>query len=130
MTVSRRYQQTLVGYLRWLPKDRFLRPSFVDDPSGIDAASAMLQWESQGKSLPLGCTEPDLLADYVQAKRSRDWHISEWRQGVTEGYFLWWEFIGTFDLSTAETRKIFGLFKRDVHDSDKHDRRQEPSNSA
>lgn len=107
--VSRRYHNILSNYLRWKPKGVFLRPTFVYATQGVPAAVAMCAWESSGTPLPFGCLEPDLLADYVQGKQNRDWHISEWRQGVKDGYFLWWEFIGTFELTRAECQKIFHI---------------------
>lgn len=110
MKVSKNYRKTLGGYFRWLPQDGSIifRPNFESIPDGPSADEVMLAWESNGVPLPKGCREPDLLADYVQGKTSRDFHIDMWRQDVPR-MFHWSEFIGTFGLTEIECRKIFGL---------------------
>ena len=111
--VGRNYHKTLQGYLRWLPEgERLFRPDLLWlDETASTAAEIMLAWESEGKAFPAACSDPTLLADYVQAKTSRDWHISEWRLGIAEGLFTWREFVGTFGLTEEECRKLLGNVK-------------------
>ena len=106
--VSKKYLNTLEQYLRWKPEGVLFRPTFGLDATGKTAAESMQAWESTGTPLPTNSSEPELLADYVQAKRSRDWHISEWRQGVKEGFIAPYELIGTFGLTWPEVKKLLG----------------------
>ena len=111
--VSKSYRKTLQGYLRWLPVgEQLFRPDLLlPDETAPTASEIMLAWESEGKALPDACSEPTLLADYVQAKTSRDWHITEWRLGIAEGLFTWRDFIGTFGLTEDECRKLLSNVK-------------------
>lgn len=67
----------------------------------------MQDWESLG-SVPQSCSDPKKLSDYMQGKKSRDWHISEWRLGVKQGLFWPEEFIGTLGLTRENFESIFG----------------------
>ena len=105
----KKYQLTLDGYLRWRSDDvKLFRPMIQPDPSAPDACEVMFAWESLGHPLSHTCSEPDLLASYIQGKRSMDWHISEWKAGIQDGLFWPWEFIGTFGLTWQELKKLFG----------------------
>lgn len=46
----------------------------------------------RGIRIPLTCSDRLLLAQYIQGKTLRDWHITEWRNGVKEGLFKKEEF--------------------------------------
>lgn len=103
-----KYKKTLNGYLKWTKGSNLFKENFNFDPNGPSAFECMKNWESNGT--PITATkEPKLLSQYVQGKKSRDWHITEWKSGIKEGYFLWWEFIGTFDLSEGEIRKCLSI---------------------
>lgn len=102
-----KYRKTLSDYLLWRQEGNiFLRPAFDFDPVGITAEQAIKRWESEGKPLPASTSEPDLLADYVQGKLSRDWHISEWRNGIKEGLFEVEEFIGSLGCTKDNYQKL------------------------
>lgn len=104
--LSKKYAKTLENYLKWRV-DNFLRvpmPFAMDGPS---AAEAMFNWETHGKP-PTHSSEPDLLADYMQGKKSRDWHITEWKSGVKMGYFEPKEFLGCLGLEDKDWKRVFG----------------------
>lgn len=108
-----RYQQTLDEYLEWRTGN-FLRPQFVlgcayPKRKHRTALHAMKEWESEGRALSEFSCEPEKLADYVQGKKSRDWHITEWKEGCRKGLFLAEEFIGTLGLSGQNFESIFGF---------------------
>jgi hypothetical protein len=68
----------------------------------------MFKWETHGIQ-PVVCSEPISLQRYMQGKMSRDWHVTEWRRGVSEGLFVAEEFFGSLGLRTAkEFKSIFG----------------------
>lgn len=67
----------------------------------------MLAWESKGVK-PDRCKDPVLLSDYMQGKTSRDWHITEWRDGVKQGLFLPQEFVGTLGMTEDDLKSVFG----------------------
>ena len=93
--MSRRYRNKLQEYLLWRV-DNFLRPA--DLPIGaVSPEECMLNWESKG-SVPVSTTVPATLASYIQGKQCRDWHITEWREGIRQGLFKPEEFIGTLGL--------------------------------
>ena len=110
------------NYLLWRTEN-FLRPEFTQDASGRDAATCMTEWESKGIPLPMTTaqakaavlrgdpvrytSEAQLLADLVQGKMCRDWHITEWRKGVKEKLFLPEEFLGVLGMDTAQFRGVF-----------------------
>jgi len=111
MKVPKRYYRTLERYLRWRTGN-FLRPVVELDHTAPTAAELMFNWESNGK--PLGpCSEPTLLADYVQGKQSRDWHITEWKDGVKRGYFMAEEFLWELGLDAQEFESVFGHAPRE-----------------
>lgn len=103
-----KYKKTLNGYLKWTKGSNVFKENFYFDPDGLSAFEAMKRWESEGKPITVS-SEPELLSLYVQGKKSRDWHITEWKQGIKEGYFLWWEFIGSFGLGESEIRKCLSI---------------------
>lgn len=69
----------------------------------------MFAWETHG-IVPTTCKDPRLLSDYIQGKKSRDWHITEWRAGSQHGagLFLSEEFIGTLGCTMENFESIFG----------------------
>ena len=87
-----KYQKKANEYLLWGTDS--LRPSFTYQADAPTALQAMKDWESLGTRLPACSCEPELLADYVAGKRSRDWHITQWRSGIKEGLFFPNQFIG------------------------------------
>lgn len=111
----------LAEYTHWIAGD-FLRPDLVpQDPSFPTAEEAMFLWETHGKE-PTGCSDSGTLQKYVQGKKSRDWHITEWRLGVSQKLFVPEEFFGVLGLRTAaEFKSIFGrevdshLLSRQLH---------------
>lgn len=106
MKVSRKYNSTLERYLLWRVGS-FLRPQELPfDEQGPSAASVMFNWESNGIK-PTTTSEPAILADYMQGKTSRDWHITEWKEGVAHGYFFPYEFFGCLGFDQSEFEKVF-----------------------
>ena len=104
--MTRRYRARLDDYLRWRGTERVLfRPTFTEG-DGPSAEAAMQAWESRGVALPAVVAGADRLADYVQGKRSRDWHITEWRQGIRSGWILPEELVGTFGLTAEEIATV------------------------
>jgi len=117
MYVSSKYQLVLNGYLRWSTNE-FLRPELLPfDNSSPTAAECMLKWESYGIE-PISTSEPELLSDYVQGKKSRDYYITEWKSGIKDGLFVAEEFYlsgsGIFSPigSDKEFETIFGRLPR------------------
>lgn len=107
MRIPRHYDTTLAKYLKYRTGG-FLRPSEVPfSESAPDAKTCMFAWETHGHT-PAVTSEPSLLADYIEGKKSRDWHISEWRSGVTDGYLTPIELLGTLGVDEAEFYGIFG----------------------
>lgn len=98
--------KSLEKYLKWLPKDEIdknlFRRSFYYAPNGIKASKAMIDWEGRGIDLPSETCEPDLLSDYVQGKILRDWHISEWNKGISDGSIFPRELVGVGECETIE----------------------------
>ena len=92
--VKPKYQAILDKYLRWVvSSSNLFLPSLVEqDDNGLPPDIIMRDWESQGVRIPLTCSDPLLLAQYIQGKTLRDWHITEWRKGVQDGLFLKQEF--------------------------------------
>jgi hypothetical protein len=103
----KRYRRTADEYLRWLGDGScsLFRSTFPYNPTGPTALEVMCAWESTGTPITDTC-EPDILANYVQGKRSRDWHITEWRLGISSGEFCKREFLGTFGLTQDELNAI------------------------
>lgn len=112
--IRTKYKRVLEGYLRWIGEDSvFMRPVEISrDPTGPSAAEWMKDWESRGLE-SLTTSEPELLARYQQGKRCRDWHISEWKQGVREGLFIAEEFIGTLGMDEENFASVFGHAPRE-----------------
>ena len=107
-TVKAKYQRTLKGYLRWAGEGSFLRPPLVESSvAGPSAAVCMKRWESEG-IVPTCSSEPELLARYAQGKVNRDWHITEWKDGIRMGLFVAEEFIGTLGCDKDNFTSIFG----------------------
>lgn len=102
--MTQRYQKRLHNYLLWRVGD-FLRPAEIPyDSSGPSAEVAMCDWESRGIE-PIVSSNPSLLANFIQGKRSRDWHISEWRLGIKEGLFKPEEFVGSLGCDSITNLK-------------------------
>ena len=117
-------RRALERYLKWLPKDGniFLRPVFIYTEGAPSAAEVMLDWEGRGigkdvvdhlgtfkladgtltKVNQTATCEPDLLADYVQGKKLRDFNITNWREDVAKGFLSPKELVGEGDLETLE----------------------------
>lgn len=107
--VKPKYQRVLDGYLSWIPEGSLflLPPPIAFSPDGPTAALWMKLWESEGNSNPTTC-EPDLLRRYQQGKTNRDWHISEWKEGVSMNLFVPEEFVGTLGCTADNFQTIFG----------------------
>lgn len=92
--VKSKYQLVLSRYLLWAnDSDNLFLPTLVEqNPNGLTPDIIMRDWESQGVKIPASCTDPLLLARYIQGKTLRDWHITEWRNGVKEGIMFKEEF--------------------------------------
>lgn len=104
MNISKKYRKKLDNYLLWRI-DNFLRPEEVEfSATGPSSDEAMFSWETYGV-IPQNCSNPSLLADYIQGKKSRDWHIKEWRLAIREGYFYPSEFVGQFGMTELEVNK-------------------------
>lgn len=81
----------------------------IADSNGLTASELMYAFETHGRADSMPCSEPDILQLYVQGKRSRDWHVTEWRLGVKQRLFIPEEFFGALGLRTAkEFESIFG----------------------
>lgn len=106
MRISKKYKRRLNNYLLWRSGD-FLRPQVGFSEDSPCAAESMLRWESKGDSRPTVSSEPGLLADYIQGKMSRDWHITEWLEGWNKGLFLAEEFLGVLGMTTEEFVRVF-----------------------
>lgn len=106
--IKQKYLRTLEGYLEWRGSGIFLRPKELPlDEAAPTAAESMKRWESEGKET--GATsEPELLASYIQGKKSRDWHISEWKDGIRMELFDAEEFLGTLGCNRQNFESIFG----------------------
>lgn len=104
--IKAKYLKRLECYLMWRTGNLF-RQTFDFDPNGVTAAEAMCAWESEGTPLPSATSEPELLADFVQGKKSRDWHITEWRLAVKQGLFKPEEFAGCLGLDEKEFQSAF-----------------------
>jgi len=111
--VSHKYKRKLEKYLNWCC-GTFLRPnSELKDINGVTPEEYMFCWESLGKRLT--CNDPEKLVLYIQGKQCRDWHISEWRQGIKEGLFLPEEFLGCLGMDEEEYKSVFKDFLNDAH---------------
>jgi hypothetical protein len=104
-----KYLQTLQNYVMWIPAESlFLRPVAVLFASGgPTAAEWMKRWESEGVKGE-STSEPEILQRFHQGKCCRDWHISEWKEGVRDGLFIPEEFIGSLGLTAENFAGIFG----------------------
>jgi hypothetical protein len=94
--IKPKYQAVLDRYLAWtIGCDNLFMPIplLKEDPNALQPEVIMRDWESQGIKIPDSCTDPLLLARYIQGKTLRDWHITEWRNGVKEGFMFKEEFI-------------------------------------
>lgn len=72
-----------------------------------DAFICMKDWESKGIN-PTDTSEPELLADYHQGKILRDWHITEWKDGIRMELFQAEEFLGCLGCTKDNFKSIFG----------------------
>lgn len=54
-----------------------------NDNSGVTALKALDVWESTGKSIP--CRQAGYLLWLKAGKAARDWHITQWGEGMAEG---------------------------------------------
>ena len=114
--VRERYQKVLDRYLKWIPEESimFLPNSITYEPSAPAALICMFAWETHGVRCLETC-EPALLARYIQGKKSRDWHISEWlsciirRGNPKEEMALFYpeEFLGVLGMDTQEFVSVF-----------------------
>lgn len=109
MNIKKKYMDTLNGYLQWIPSDSvFMRPAALPyDENGLSAAAWMKMWESTGKIAPI-TSEPELLQRYHQGKVCRDWHITEWKEGVRMHLFVPEEFVGSLGCTADNFESIFG----------------------
>jgi len=104
-----KYKRVVEEYLLWrVEGEVFQRPNFEYSFEGKSALEAMRDWESYGVPLPRESCEPELLADYVQGKKSRDWHISQWREGIKAGLFYPWEFVGELGCTNDNVETLLG----------------------
>lgn len=107
---SSKYVKRLENYIQWIPKESDLfKQEFIFSENGSSAYDIMLDWESNGVQLPKYTSQPELLSKYVQGKKSRDFHIKEWKQAVKSLYFKSEEFkdsLGCKD-NEKEFRNIF-----------------------
>jgi len=107
MKIKPKHKKILADYLLWRYDNLFRPPVVLCDDTSLSPEQIMMQWESQGIPIPTTCTDPELLADYIQGKISRDWHITEWRNGVKERLFLPYEFIGDLGCTEDNYQSIF-----------------------
>lgn len=105
-----KYLLRLASYFHWCNGDFMLAAEMKLDENGPTPEEAMFLWESKGIK-PDGCTDPGLLARFVQGKTSRDFHVTEWRRGCSQKLFIPEEFFGCLGLRSAEEFK--GIFGRE-----------------
>jgi hypothetical protein len=105
----RRYRKTVEEYLKWcVDSGTLFRQSFELDTEGMSAIEIMFRWESWGEAVPNSTKEPELLSLYIHGKMSRDWHITQWREGIRDGLFRPFEFVGTLGCTEANISKLIG----------------------
>jgi len=104
--IKRRYRRILEGYLLWREGNLFLPELLIEDPKAEAPELVMKLWESEGRPLPRRCQDPVKLAQYIQGKISRDWHITEWRKDVKDGLCKAEEFVGTMGCNEENYRKL------------------------
>ena len=105
---------TLNKYLPWMSGGLLRPPLPLEGP--LDADQAFYDYETDGCSLPIRCGNPKRLADLVQGKKCRDWHITEWSQCIirtgnlndADALFYPEEFLGTLGLDEQEFQGVFG----------------------
>lgn len=94
----RRYLGTIFNYLKWSTESNFMKPEIKYSNKAPDAVECMFNWESLGTTIK-ECREPDQLARIIQGKQLRDWHITEYRDGISKQLFTAWEFVGVGDIT-------------------------------
>lgn len=57
----------------------------IDNLNGKTAKECFYLWDSTGKMHP--CKEPELLYSLIKRKKSLNWHIKEWVDGIVSGDF-------------------------------------------
>jgi hypothetical protein len=125
------FKPVLDDYLLWKDDLVFMRPMNIQCSAGAPSAQqAMQDWEFVGvhaasdRDVPaLWSSEPELLADYVQGKRCREFTIKNWKEdtiyngihfiegdGRDIGSLFWpEEFIGTSGLTAENFESIMGV---------------------
>jgi len=107
MKIKPKHKKILADYLLWRCDNQFRPPVVLYDINSLSPEQIMMEWESQGIPIPTTCTDPELLADYIQGKSYRDWHITEWRNAVKELIALPYEFIGSLGCTEDNYQSIF-----------------------
>jgi hypothetical protein len=70
--------EAMKDLLKWQDSGVFMRQSFDYADNGLTAYQVFWDYESKGVSLPEECEEPVLLSDLIQAKRNKEFTITEW----------------------------------------------------
>lgn len=116
-----KYKRTLNKYIKWTeinlldledtestePINTFKPELLTLDINGLYADKIMYNWESLGITMPNTCSNPELLARYIQGKTLRDWHVTEWKVGIEEGLFNKEEFYSLLISLGEDVDKIF-----------------------
>lgn len=89
MKISNKWRQMAQVYMVFA--ERFKGVSFTEE----DALEVYL-WESTGKGNLEAGVFPNARSDgtrngYALGKIWKDWHVTEWKAGIKEGWFFAWE---------------------------------------
>lgn len=68
------------------------------DSQSVTSLEAMYQYETNGKHFT-AVKDPKTLNLLMQGKRLTDWHIKNYRDSISQGEFLAWEFINNEDIT-------------------------------
>lgn len=114
--VKPKYQSVLTRYLTWTVESSnlFLPTLIHQNDNALPPEVIMRDWESQGVRIPDSCSDPLLLARYIQGKTLRDWHITEWRNGVREGIMFKEEFTEDLLAKGEDPEVIFKGVENDM----------------
>lgn len=89
MKYSQRFEEDWKFYLNNKEKFTFCGEEIIQwpyDVNGKDSKYCFHKFDSTGKILP--SSEPELIREVLRCKKSINWHIKEYADGLTEPYWL------------------------------------------
>jgi hypothetical protein len=109
MKIKHKYLLILQTYLRWgEDKDNLFLPELIEyNSEGLSSEVIMYQYESLGIKIPKTCSNPLLLAKYIQGKTLRDFFIAQWIKDIKEGLAFKQEFYPMLYELGEDPNKIF-----------------------